>query len=49
MLHVFVLKGRVTLSYIFLTLMPEFKDITKYRLELKYEKDCISDLLAYIK
>lgn len=29
--------------------MPEFKDITKYRLELKYEKDCISDLLAYIK
>lgn len=43
------LSWKVGSLYTFLTLMPEFKDIIKYRLELKYGRDCISDLLAYIK
>lgn len=39
----------VTLSYIFLTLMPEFKDITKYRLEWKYTRDHMSESLLQVK
>jgi len=46
MLHVFGLRGMVTSSYIFLTLMPEFKDITKHRLEWTYMRGHMSEFLA---
>lgn len=39
----------VTLSYTFLTLIPEFRDITKYRLEWKYTRDHMTEYFAQVK